>query len=75
MRGQDRADHDTDAVMSGVMRGEAVTRSNVNWNTNTALNCLSERRRHKTESSDEENCVEVMERVDPQLSTPGETSN
>ena len=35
-------------VMSGVMRSEAVTRSNVNWNTNTALNCLSERRRHKT---------------------------
>ena len=25
--------------------------------------------------SDEENCEEVMERVDPQLSTPGETSN
>ena len=48
IRGQDRADHDTDAVMSGVMRGEAVTRSKVDWNTNTALNCLSERRRHMT---------------------------
>ena len=34
--------------MSGVIRGEAVTRSNVNWNTNTAVNCLSERRRHQT---------------------------
>lgn len=66
IRGQDRADHDTDAVMSGVMRGEAVTRSKCqDRNTNTPLNCPSERCRQRTRHlSDEENCA-VMPRVDP----------
>ena len=71
IRGQDRADHDTDAVMSGVMRGEAVTRSKCqDRNTNTPLNCPSER---GWQLSDEENWCDAE--GGPHLSTPGETSN
>ena len=68
IRGQDWADHDTDAVMSGVMRGEAVTRSKCqDRNTNTPLNCPS------GQLSDEENWCDAE--GGPNLSTPGETSN
>ena len=60
IRGQDWADHDTDAVMSGVMRGEAVTRSKCqDRNTNTPLNCPSERGWQQMRKT------EVMQRVDP----------
>ena len=63
IRGQDSADHDTDAVM----RGEAVTRSQCQeWNTKYKYSIeLSRRDADSGQLSDEENCVERMQRVDP----------